>query len=216
MDKIFDKLPYDLLEGFKPVQFLLIALGIGAALGAVYFFTLYDVTHTEIASLEKKKTSLESTLKTNRELVAKKEFIANQLARTLGDLHAMKQQMPTEKEMPVLLKRVSGLTKTLGLDTLIFELQEGEVKDFYKDIPVNIEFRGGLWKSMDFFDGMQNLLRLVNFTNLYLDVRDVEIINSSGQAVRTVPMLHTRFKAETFSYVEGAENNVAADKPAKK
>jgi len=124
--------------------------------------------------------------------------------------------MPTEKEMPVLLKRVSGLTKTLGLDTLNFELQEGEVKDFYKDIPVNIEFRGGLWKSMDFFDGMQNLLRLVNFTNLYLDVRDVEIINSSGQVVRTVPMLHTRFLAETFSYVEGAENNVAAAKPAKK
>ena len=53
-------------------------------MGAIYFFTLYDATHTEIASLETKKTSLQKTLKANQELVAKKEFVANQLARTVG------------------------------------------------------------------------------------------------------------------------------------
>jgi type IV pilus assembly protein PilO len=215
MDKIFDKLPYDLLEDIKMVQFFLIAVGISLAVGAIYFFTLYDTTHTEIASLEKKKTGLERTLKANQELVAKKEFIANQLARTVGDLHAIKQQLPKEKEMPGLLKRVSGLAKTLGLDILLFQLQEGEIKDFYKNIPVNIEFRGGLWKAMDFFDGMQNLLRLVNFTDLFMDVRDVDILNSRGEVIRTVPMLHTKFIGETFSYIQGAEDKAAEAKPAK-
>jgi len=214
MDKIFDKLPYDLLDGVKLMQMLLMALGAGLAMGAIYFFTLYDATHTEIASLETKKTGLEKTLQANRELVAKKEFIANQLARTVGNLHAMKQQMPKEKEMPGLLKGTSGLAKTLGLDILLFQLQEGEIKDFYKDIPVNIEFRGGLWKTMDFFDGMQNLLRLVNFSDLIMDVRDVDILGPSGEVLRTVPMLHTKFTADTFSYIEGAEDNAAAA-PAK-
>ncbi len=215
MDKIFDKLPYDLLDGIKMVQFLLMALGAGLAMGAIYFFTLYDATHTEIASLETKKTSLQKTLKANQELVAKKEFVANQLARTVGNLHAMKQQMPKEKEMPGLLKGVSGLAKTLGLDILLFQLNEGGVNDFYKDIPVNIEFRGGLWKSMDFFDGMQNLLRLVNFTDLVMDVRSVDILDSNGGVVRTVPTLHTKFMAKTFSYIEGAEDKTSAEKPAK-
>jgi len=133
----------------------------------------------------------------------------------VGNLHAMKQQMPKEKEMPGLLKGVSGLAKTLGLDILLFQLNEGDVNDFYKDIPVNIEFRGGLWKSMDFFDGMQNLLRLVNFTDLVMDVRSVDILDSNGRVVRTVPTLHTKFKAKTFSYIEGAEDNTSAAKPAK-
>ena len=215
MEKIFDKLPYDLLEGVKFAQLFLGALGIGLVLGALYYFTLYDANQAEIASLQKKKTGLERTLKNYKEIVAKREFVEQQLALSRGELHAMKQQMPREKELPGLLKRVSAYAEGLGLKVMLFQLDEGAVKDFYKQLPVKIQIQGNLWKTMDFFDGVQNLLRLVNFTDLNLKVNSVVKKISTRTKGAPVPSLQTNFIAVTYSYVDGAEDRVAGPKKKK-
>jgi type IV pilus assembly protein PilO len=212
MEKIFDKLPYDLLEGVKFIQLFLGALGIGLALGALYYFTIYDANQIEIASLQKKKTGLERTLKNYKAIVAKRVFVEQQLALSRGELHAMKQQMPREKELPGLLKRVSAYAEGLGLKVMLFQLEEGAVKDFYKQLPVKIQIQGNLWKTMDFFDGVQNLLRLVNFTYLDLTVKGVAKQISAKKQGKPVPTLQTDFIAETYSYVDGAEDKLAGPK----
>ena len=208
MEKLFDSLPYDSLTGVKRIHVVLAVLGIGLIIGAVYYFTIYNATHEEIAKLEKKRGNLESTLKTYQRLVASKEEVAKKLAMVVGNLDSMKSQLPKTDEMPDLLQRVADMGKSLGLQVLLFELNEGSVKDYYKEIPVSINFRGGIWKTLDFFDGMQNLLRLVDFAELEMDVKQVDILGGEGQSLKTIPMLHTQFTAKTFSYVEGAENNL--------
>ena len=209
MEKLFDSLPYDSLTGVQRMHVLFAAIGIGLIIGIAYYFTLYSATHDEIAKLEKRRGSLQSTLKTYQRLVASKEEVTKKLAMVSGDLDAMKSQMPKTSEMPDLLKRVADMGKSLGLQVLLFELNEGSIKDYYKEVPVSINFRGGIWKTLDFFDGMQNLLRLVDFAGLEMDVKQVDILGGEGQSLRTIPMLHTQFTAKTFSYVEGAENNVS-------
>lgn len=209
MEKFFDSLPYDSLTGVKLVHVISAVLGIGLVIGAAFYFTLYSATQEEIVKLEKKRGSLKITLKTYQRLVASKEEVTQTLAMVTGNLDAMKSQLPKTSEMPDLLKRVADMGKSLGLQVLLFELNEGSVKDYYKEIPVSINFRGGIWKTLDFFDGMQNLLRLVDFEELEMDVKQVAILGGEGKAIKSVPMLHTQFTAKTFSYVEGAENIVS-------
>jgi type IV pilus assembly protein PilO len=209
MEKFFDSLPYDNLTGVKLVHVISAVLGIGLVIGAAFYFTLYSATQEEIVKLEKKRGSLKITLKTYQRLVASKEEVTQALAMVAGNLDAMKSQLPKTSEMPDLLKRVADMGKSLGLQVLLFELNEGSVKDYYKEIPVSINFRGGIWKTLDFFDGMQNLLRLVDFEELEMDVKQVAILGGEGKAIKSVPMLHTQFTAKTFSYVEGAENIVS-------
>jgi type IV pilus assembly protein PilO len=209
MEKFFDSLPYDSLTGVKLVHVISAVLGIGLVIGAAFYFTLYSATQEEIVKLEKKRGSLKITLKTYQRLVASKEEVTQALAMVAGNLDAMKSQLPKTSEMPDLLKRVADMGKSLGLQVLLFELNEGSVKDYYKEIPVSINFRGGIWKTLDFFDGMQNLLRLVDFEELEMDVKQVAILGGEGKAIKSVPMLHTQFTAKTFSYVEGAENIVS-------
>jgi type IV pilus assembly protein PilO len=209
MEKFFDSLPYDSLTGVKLVHVISAVLGIGLVIGAAFYFTLYSATQEEIVKLEKKRGSLKITLKNYQRLVASKEEVTQALAMVAGNLDAMKSQLPKTSEMPDLLKRVADMGKSLGLQVLLFELNEGSVKDYYKEIPVSINFRGGIWKTLDFFDGMQNLLRLVDFEELEMDVKQVAILGGEGRAIKSVPMLHTQFTAKTFSYVEGAENIVS-------
>ena len=136
MDKIFEKLPYDFLEGVKFLYILLSAVGVGVVFLSIYYFTVSSANQQELAQLQQQRAQKEQTLKTYRELVARKDPIAKELARSLGQLEFMKRQLPREDDMPDLLKKVADFGGGRGaFDVLRFQLKEGEVKDFYKEIP---------------------------------------------------------------------------------
>ena len=84
-------------------------------------------------------------------------------------------------------------------------LQEGEIGDFYKEIPLEVQIDGELWVTLDFIDYMQNLLRLVSFENLILQGRSTG--NSRRRtAESTIVSLSTTLTAKTYSFLEGSEN----------
>ncbi len=203
MDAIFDKLPYHLLENVKQAYYLLAGLGIGILLIIVYVFTLYATTNEEMVALDAKKDELQRTLKQYQRTVNKKETISRELILTEGKLRLEKKQLPKEEELPGLLKQISTFgSKRNGFNMTLFELQEGEIKDFYKEIPFEITFQGNFGSAMDFFDKMENTLRLIGFSELTLEIKNVRSKNDK----ETLPVLFTNFTAKTFSYVDGAED----------
>jgi Tfp pilus assembly protein PilO len=216
IEKFFDKLPYDSLEGVKFIHVVFTAIGLGILLAVGYYFTLYTQNHDEMARLGNKKVELTKKLNRYRKVVGERDFVTKRLALVRGDLDAMKKQMPKEEEMPYLLKRVADMGKGLGLQVLLYEMDDdGGINDYYKIVPVSINFRGGIWKTLDFFDGMQNLLRLVDFSGVLLDVKDVPIFSGDGSRSGSIPMLHTSFTAKTYTYVEGSEDRLPQKKKAK-
>jgi hypothetical protein len=70
MEKLFDKLPYDDLEGIQVTHLFAGAIGIGFALFLAYFFTLYSATGEEFAQLTKQKEGAERTFKEYKAVVA--------------------------------------------------------------------------------------------------------------------------------------------------
>ena len=212
MNKLFDKLPYDALEDIKLLQLLAGVVGIGLAIIATYYFTLFSATNTELNGLIQKKETAERALKRNRAVVGKGNLIEKNLARVSGKLDAYKKQMPVADDLPRLLKKVSGFGENRKIELLNFELSEGSVKDFYKEIPLKIKMRGDLWSTLDFFEYMQNLLQLLSFEGLSLETKKVPVMGPNGPTEQNDYLLQTVMTVKTFSFIEGSDKRLVVTK----
>lgn len=216
MDKLFDKLPYDTLEDIKFAHLLAGAVGIGLMIVTAYYFTVFSATNTELTGLAKKKTTAERTLKRHKAIVKKGDLTAKDLARISGQLEAYKKQMPAVGDLPGLLQKIAGFGQNRKIELLNFTLNEGSVKDFYKEIPLQIRMRGDLWSTLDFFEYMQNLLQLVSFENLSLETLKVPVIGPNGPTGQNAFLVQTVMTAKTYSFIEGSDNRPVAAKKKKK
>ncbi len=202
MEKLFDNLPYDELEEIQFTHLLAGALGIGLVIFLGYFFTLHSASNEEFESLTKQKEGAERTLKRYKATVAKEGLVAKNLALMKGQFDSFKNQMPSQDEIPGLVQKITAFGKNRNIKMVALTLQEGEVGDFYKEIPLKVQIDGELWVTLDFIEYMQNLLRLVSFENLKLQGKSVK--NSRGGTA--VGSLSTTLTAKTYSFLEGSEN----------
>lgn len=210
IEKLFERLPYEFLEKVRFFHFLLASAAIGLLLFAAYFFTLHQDASKELARLQTQRTQIAQKLANYKGLVAQKDSIAKNLARTTGRLDALKQQLPKEKDMPGLLKEVSGFgNERATFDVTKFQLENGDVVDFYKEIPVSIQMRGTFWDTLDFLDKMQNRLQLVNFSGLSMSLKTNPSFSRNGGSAPQGNALLTSITASTYAYIEESEKNVA-------
>ncbi len=211
IEQIFERIPYEFLEKVKFFHLLSASAAIGLLLSAGYFFTLYQDAHKELSKLQTQRARTAQKLENYKILVAQKDPIAKNLARTTGRLEALKQQLPREKDMPGLLKEVSDFgSGRATFDVTKFQLEDGKVEDYYKEIPVAIQMRGSFWDTLDFLDKMQNRLQLVNFSDLKMNLQvDVRARGNTDAALQRGALL-TNVTASTYAYIEGSEKKVAA------
>jgi type IV pilus assembly protein PilO len=203
IDKLFEHIPYDFLRDVKFFHLLSAGAVIGVLLFTGYYFTLYQNTHEELENLQTQRAQTAQKLKNYKQMVAQKDSIAKNLARMTGRLDALKQQLPREKDLPRLLKEVSGFgSRRATFDITRFQLENGKVEDFYKEIPVAIQMQGSFWDTLDFLDKMQNRLQLVNFSDLKMDLK-------TGPTTGQSQALFTNITASTYAYIEGSETKVA-------
>ena len=215
MEKLFDKLPYDDLEGIQFTHLLAGAIGIGLALFLAYFFTLHSASSEEFKNLIRQKEGAERTLKQYKATIAKEGLVAKNLALVKGRFDAYKNQMPSQDEIPGLMKKIADFGEHRNIKMVALTLQEGEIEDFYKEIPLKVQVSGEFWATLDFIEYVQNLLRLVSFENLILQGQDFS--NSRGRDSGPVAgSLSTTLTATTYSFLEGSENRAPKkEEPAK-
>ncbi len=210
IEKLFERLPYEFLEKIKFIHLLSASAAVGLLMFSVYFFTLYQDSKAELAKLQTQRTQTAQKLTNYKRLVAQKDSIAKNLARSTGRLDALKQQLPREKDMPGLLREVSGFgSERATFDVTRFQLQEGKVEDYYKEIPVAITIRGSFWDTLDFLDKMQNRLQLVNFSDLRMNIQIDSSSAAEGEVATRRHALLTSITASTYTYIEGSEKKVA-------
>lgn len=207
MEKLFDKLPYDDLEGIQFTHLLAGAVGMGLLLFAAYFFTLYSATTAEFEKLTKQKKEAQRTLKRYQATVAKEGLVAKNLSRVKGQFNAYKTQMPSQNEIPDLMRRIAAFGKHRNIKMLSLTLEEGALGDFYKEIPLRIQISGELWVALDFIEYVQNLLRLVSFDDLSLQAHAVKVAGAPAREA-SIGSLNMTVTAKTYSFLEGSENRL--------
>jgi type IV pilus assembly protein PilO len=141
--------------------------------GGVYFDTLDQLKTLESAKQTEQTLKLDFEVKQKK--VAKFQDYKDQLTQIEASLAEMIKQMPTKEEVASLLVDISKTGLASGLKFKLFKPETPIPKDFYSELPINIEVLGKYQELGLFVSGLASLPRIVT-------IHDVNItpVNNDG------------------------------------
>lgn len=151
---------------------LLITAGILAVL-YLYFFTrfmpfFYPAREVKVTELRERVGKLTT------EVEQAKRTTANlpRLEKEMTELHARWELatnlLPPEKEIAVLLRKVTVAGQQAGIEFLNFEPSATMAQNFYTEHPVSVKVTGGYHEFGNFIARLANMSRIVNVSDLTL------------------------------------------------
>jgi type IV pilus assembly protein PilO len=181
------KLPRPARLGLAPA---LCALVVGA-----YVWSFFLPARAEFNTAREQQLQLHRRLAEVRAVAGNEAQVKDQIAQLNVTLKEALRQLPNDKELPGLLTDVSSLGKNRGLDFKSFRPGEEVTKDFYAEVPIEIEFTGRYHDIARFFDDISRLPRIVTMGKM-----DVAIARESDSDT----LLKVSGEATTFRFVEEA------------
>lgn len=140
----------------------------------IFYFAFFSPTNDKLANLENQKTSLEQKLKRVKKRARNKARLRQELNETIAVFEETAKLLPKEQEIPQLLKDISALGRNAGLDFLAFKPGQDRPKDFYAEIPVNINVNGPYHNLGLFLDQVSKLDRIVTVDNIKMGGPNME------------------------------------------
>jgi type IV pilus assembly protein PilO len=192
LDKL-GKLPRNVRIGIAPA---LCALVFGA-----YAYLLFLPARTERSAAREQQLQLQRRLAEVRAVAGNEAQVKDEIATLDKKLKEALRQLPNDKELPGLLTDVSSLGKNAGLDFKSFKPGSESAKEFYAEVPIEIEFTGQYHDIARFFDDISRLPRIVNMGEMTVSI---------AREAEDRTLLKVAGRATTFRFVEQA----AAPAPA--
>jgi len=139
----------------------------GAALVTVgLYFTVFK-------SQRDQNTAAQAALETKRKENAELEAYRPKLAEMERQLASLKQQLeierrivPDEKEVDGFMRMLDAEASKAGIEIRRYTAQPVAQKDFYTEVPFEMELDGPYYSMLGFFDRVGKLERIVNVSNL--------------------------------------------------
>ncbi len=143
------------------------ALAAGAALvtGALYFTVFKTQREANVTAQQ----SLEAKLRENAELEAYRPKLAEierQLASLKQQLEIERRIVPDEKEVGGFMKMLDAEAMKAGIELRRYTAKPTAAKDFYTEVPFEMELDGPYYSMLNFFDRVGKLERIVNVSGL--------------------------------------------------
>ncbi len=136
------------------------------AAGGFYLDTAGQIE--ELEALEKQEVDLKSDFESKQKKAANLQDYRDQLAQIETSLAIMIKQMPTKEEVASLLVDISQTGLASGLEFRLFRPGAPIARDFYSELPINIQVVGKYEELSLFVSGLAALPRIVT-------VHDVKI-----------------------------------------
>jgi len=192
------------------VNKLAIAGAVLGVIGLVYYLYFLSPVEEEISRLQK---SINGT-KGLKVQVAEKEGIAQNLDKFKEEVERLDvelgkalKELPDKKETSGLLSRVSDKARDAGLDIKLFRPKGEAKKEFYAEVPVELEVNGSFHQVATFFDEVGRMSRIVNLGNIRLSQPSVEEEDVS---------VSTTVVATAFRFLSEEEREVKKKRRGKK
>lgn len=177
---------------------LVYVLIVAAYVGLLYMpsSSRIDELHVERDSLVQQRTQLEQRIRD-------KERYEAELATLMADLKEALKELPNDREIPGLLKAISGMGKKVGLEVQKFQPLAENQLDYVAEVPVALQVEGSYHEVAMFFERLAKMNRIVY-------VRDIEMNNPavSGGEVK----LNVTGKAVTFRFLTEEEIKANAER----
>lgn len=131
-----------------------------------FFFVFFQPNYKNISKLSNERISLDKKLKEVKTKLQDRPRLQRELDDTTAVFEEASKLLPKDKEIPKLLADISSLGQTAGLDFQTFKPQADIPKDFYAEIPVDIDVIGPYHNVGSFFDQVSKLDRIVSVSNV--------------------------------------------------
>jgi type IV pilus assembly protein PilO len=150
-----------------PVKVAIAAI-VCIVVGAAGFYLDTAGQIEELEALEKQEVDLKSDFESKQKKAANLQDYRDQLAQIETSLAIMIKQMPTKEEVASLLVDISQTGLASGLEFRLFRPGAPISRDFYSELPINIQVVGKYEELSLFVSGLAVLPRIVT-------VHDVKI-----------------------------------------
>ncbi len=151
------------MSGLK--QWAAVALGAGLVTAGLY----YTVFKTQRDQNEAAQQKLEAKMKENAELEAYRPKLAEierQLASLKQQLDIERRIVPDEKEVDGFMRMMDAEASKAGIEIRRYSSKPTAQKEFYTEVPFEMELDGPYYSMLNFFDRVGKLERIVNVSGL--------------------------------------------------
>src|SRR5580700_1693931 len=151
------------LSGLK--QWAALVLG-GLLITAALHFTLFK---SQRAANDQAQSALDLKLRENAELESyapKLKDMERQLANLKQQLEIERRIVPDEKEVDGFIKMLDAEALKAGIEIRRYTSQPVSTREFYTEMPFELELDGPYYSVLNFFDRVGKLERIVNMSNL--------------------------------------------------
>jgi type IV pilus assembly protein PilO len=190
-------------EKLSKIQRILIFSTVIILAVVIFVFILYKPKLEKISKLDKELDELEKKLVVAKKNAENLETFQQMMKEAELQFKTAMKALPEKEEIPSLLTSISRSGQDVGLEFLLFEPKAEVRKDFYAEIPVAMQIKGGYHDLAMFFDKVARLSRIVNIRNISMGrAKDSQDLSATCTAV-------------TYKFVEPAPEKPAAKKAAK-
>jgi type IV pilus assembly protein PilO len=151
------------LSGIK--QWGVVILG-GAVVTAALYFTMFKSQSDKNATAQH---ALEDKIRENNELEAyrpKLKQIDQQLAELKQQLEIEQRIVPDEKQVDNFITMMDGEATRAGVELRRYTAKDVKSQQYYTEVPFEMELDGPYYSTLNFFDRVSKLERIVNISNL--------------------------------------------------
>jgi len=138
----------------------------GALVTAALFFTVFKGQKEKNASAQH---ALEDRIRENNELESyrpKLKQIEQQVAELKQQLEIEQRIVPDEKQVDQFMTMLDGEAQKAGVELRRYTAKDTRQQQYYTEAPFEMELDGPYYSTLNFFDRVSKLERIVNIGNL--------------------------------------------------
>lgn len=165
-------------------KYIILAVIIATLVG-LFIWQVYLPKQEEIELLDAKLQALQLELQKAEAYAARYDEFKEELRQVELKLKEALKKLPEGRDIPDLLDQISESVIKAGLDISSFVPSGQTAKEFYSEVPVQIQVSGGYHNYAKFADVISKMERIVTLRNIQLSpgAQGGKILNIACQAV---------------------------------
>ncbi|WP_269520526.1 type 4a pilus biogenesis protein PilO [Alteromonas sp. BMJM2] len=175
---------------------IVVAAFVAIAIGALSYYLLINPKLPILDTAKLKEDELKLQFEAKYRIAANLDAYQAQLEQIKKDFSSLLKSLPTSNETPGLLDDITYVGTSAGLTFKLLNWQQEIPKEFYTELPIEMEVSGGYHNFGEFVSKVADLPRIVT-------LHDFEI--TRGEDSLSLRLQAKTYRSDNPSLLEGAE-----------
>lgn len=181
----------------SPVKAIVFLVVFSSLVIGGYWFLIQD-QYDQLERIAKEEVSLKEQYESRAYKVANLDAFREQMSEMQKSFGALLKQLPAKTEVPGLLEDITNTGLGSGLEIRSIQLKPEQSKEFYVELPMEIEVSGTYHDIASFVSGVASLPRIVTLHDLTITSENKKDGRSGSENLKML------VAAKTYRY-NGAE-----------